>query len=383
MLQGFLGRWWAASPPAAKIALLILAIPALVLNIWVLAAITQYFHSLLVVLIASSLLAFLLNYPVTFMTRHGAKRERAAIFVFLLTITILVALGVTLFPLVQQQARQLLTHLPEWLTSGQRQIATLNEQLKRSGLPFNLDALVGQISGQLEGQIKGAAGEAVSVAAVTVGSLLDGLLTLVLSFYLLQHGEQIWRSIMDWLPNEVGQPFSQTLRLSFQNFFLGQLIMATCLGLTLTLVFLILRVPFGLLFGLFIGVMALIPFGGTVSIILVTLLVLLRDIGLGLKVLLACVLVQQIMENLIAPRILGRVTGLNPFWVFISILVGARIAGLLGVIIAVPIAVVIKSALVTIRANRFVSESPGVPATELTALPPLPSVESGPRSPNS
>lgn len=377
MLQGFLGRWWAATPPAAKIALLILAIPALVLNIWVLAAIAQYFHSLLVVLIASSLLAFLLNYPVTFMTHHGAKRERAAIFVFLLTLTILVALGVTLFPLVQQQARQLLTHLPDWLTSGQRQISTLNEQLKGFGLPFSLDALGGQISGQLEGQIKGAAGEAVNVAAVTVGSLLDALLTLVLSFYLLQHGEQIWHSLIDWLPASVGQPFSQTLRLSFQNFFLGQLILATCLGTTLTIVFLILQVPFGLLFGLFIGMMALIPFGGTVSIVLVTLLVLLRDIGLGLKVLLACVLVQQIMENLVGPRILGRVTGLNPFWVFISILAGARIAGLLGVIIAVPIAVVIKSALVTVRAHRLAAEWPETDSPQLLTLPPLPPTHAG------
>ncbi len=376
MLQGFLGRWWTATPPAAKIVLLILAIPAIGLNIWVLAAIAQYFHALLVVLIASSLLAFLLNYPVLWMTHHGAKRERAAIFVFLLTITILVALGVTLFPLVQHQASQLLTHLPEWLTSGQQQISSLNEQLKRSGFPFNLDAVRGQMNGQLEGQIKGAAGEAVNVAALTVGSVLDALLTVVLSFYLLQHGEQIWRSLIDWLPTSIGQPFSQTLRLSFQNFFLGQLIMATSLGVTLTIVFLILRVPFGLLFGLFIGVMALIPFGGTVSIILVTLLVLLRDIGLGLKVLLACLLVQQIMENLIAPRILGRVTGLNPFWVFISILVGARIAGLLGVIIAVPIAAVIKSALVTIRVNRFAPESPAVSSSQLVPLPPPPPVES-------
>ncbi len=128
--------------------------------------------------------------------------------------------------------------------------------------------------------------------------------------------------------------------------------MASSLGVTLTIVFLLLGVPFGLLFGLMIGTMALIPFGGTVGIVLVTLLVVLRDFALGLKVLLACVLVQQIFENLIAPRILGRVTGLNPFWVLLSILAGARVGGLLGVIIAVPIAVIIKSALVALRISR-------------------------------
>jgi predicted PurR-regulated permease PerM len=52
------------------------------------------------------------------------------------------------------------------------------------------------------------------------------------------------------------------------------------------------------------------------------------------------------------PGVLGSVTGLNPFWVFIAILAGARVGGLLGVIVAVPAAVVIKEALVGLRYAR-------------------------------
>jgi hypothetical protein len=54
--------------------------------------------------------------------------------------------------------------------------------------------------------------------------------------------------------------------------------------------------------------------------------------------------------------VLGKVTGLNPFWVFISILTGARVGGLLGVIVAVPTAVVIKEALVAVRSARKVND---------------------------
>ena len=61
---------------------------------------------------------------------------------------------------------------------------------------------------------------------------------------------------------------------------------------------------------------------------------------------------QQIVENLVAPRVLGSVTGLNPFWVFIAILAGARVGGLLGVVVAVPTAVVIKEALAAVRSTR-------------------------------
>jgi predicted PurR-regulated permease PerM len=71
------------------------------------------------------------------------------------------------------------------------------------------------------------------------------------------------------------------------------------------------------------------------------------------------VIVQQILENLVAPRILGSVTGLNPVWIFISILIGAKVGGLLGVVIAVPTAVVVKTALETVR-SRIVVAAPEV-----------------------
>jgi predicted PurR-regulated permease PerM len=101
--------------------------------------------------------------------------------------------------------------------------------------------------------------------------------------------------------------------------------------------------------------MALVPYGGTVGIALTTLLVALQDVWLGLRVLIAALIVQQILDNLVSPRILGSVTGLNPVWVLISVLVGAQVGGLLGVVVAVPIAVVIKVALETVRSGGLFS----------------------------
>ncbi|MFM7448971.1 MAG: AI-2E family transporter [Leptolyngbyaceae cyanobacterium] len=57
------------------------------------------------------------------------------------------------------------------------------------------------------------------------------------------------------------------------------------------------------------------------------------------------------MENLVGPKVLGKVTGLNPVWVLIAILSGARLGGLLGVVVAVPIAVIIKRGLQSIRSG--------------------------------
>ncbi|BAY90870.1 MULTISPECIES: AI-2E family transporter [unclassified Tolypothrix] len=349
--------WWETLTPLARTGAIALFIPLLVLNGWAISAIFNYFHSLIVILVGASVLAFLLNYPVSWMEHHGARREPIAILVFLLALSILLALGVTLFPLALTQAQQLVARLPELIDSGRSQLMMLNEKAEVFGLPINLDALVVQINDRVKGQLQAIAGQVLNLAVVTFTSLLDFVLTMILTFYLLQHGGELWESLVEWLPTKVREPFSQTVRLSFQNFFITQLILSTCMASALIPTFLWLKVPFGLLFGLTIGIMALVPFGGSVGIALTTLLVSLQDFWMGARVLIAAVIVQQILENLIAPRILGSFTGLNPALVVISVLTGARIGGLLGVIVAVPTAVVIKTALSVIRPTSLSSDT--------------------------
>lgn len=380
-------NWWQTLTPITRLLAIVLLVPLLALNGWAVSSIFDYFHSLIVILVGASVLAFLLNYPVIWMERQGARREQISILVFLLALSILLALGVTLFPLALTQAQQLVARIPELIDSGRSQLMLLNEKAEVVGLPLNLDALVVQINDRVKGQLQAIAGQVLNLAVITFTSILDFLLTMVLSFYLLQHGEELWQSLVDWLPAKFREPFSQTVRLSFQNFFITQLIVSTCMASALISTFLWLKVPFGLLFGLTIGIMALVPYGGSVGILLTTSLVALQDFSMGVRVLVAAVIVQQILENLIAPRILGSFTGLNPVWSLISVLTGARIAGLLGVILAVPTAVVIKTILSSIRrgdgldvdesvtvevATPEISTKPDKPI-EVQSSPPLPS----------
>lgn len=356
--------WWESLTPLSRFLAITLAAPLTVLNVWALATIFSYFQSLLVVLLVAALLSFLLNYPVNWLEQNGIRRGQAAILVFLASLLFVSVLGVTLLPLAIAQAQQLVARLPEWFDSGQRQLMMLNERIDTVGLPINLDGVIAQVNDRLKAQLQTLAGRALNLslnlAVFTVAKLLDVVLIAISTLYLLQHGRDVWKSLVEWLPKQVQQPFSKTLRSSFQNYFLGQIISATCMATGLTSIFLLMKVPFGLLFGLTIGLMALIPFGGTAGIVLITSLVALRDIGLALQVLAAALVVQQIVENGIAPRVLGSVTGLNPFWVFVALLAGARVGGLLGVIVAVPTAVVVKEALIAVRSTRKSDDSDSV-----------------------
>ncbi|NET38174.1 MAG: AI-2E family transporter, partial [Cyanothece sp. SIO1E1] len=155
--------------------------------------------------------------------------------------------------------------------------------------------------------------------------------------------------LIGWLPPRWQGQIQQSLRQNFQNYFVGQAILAVLLSILLTTAFLILQVPLGLLFGFGIGVMSLIPFGGVVSITLVSILIILKDFGLGMEVLAVAIVLGQINDNIIAPRLLGGITGLNPVWLILSLLVGAKFGGILGLLLAVPLSSFIKSTVDSLR----------------------------------
>jgi predicted PurR-regulated permease PerM len=111
--------------------------------------------------------------------------------------------------------------------------------------------------------------------------------------------------------------------------------------------------------------MTLFPFGLSLSIAVVSLLMALKSFWLGLKVLAVAILLQQIIENGIAPRLLGGFTGLNPVWILLALLIGAKVGGLVGVLIAVPVAGFLKSASIVLRES---SDDDLTPETEKTVL---------------
>jgi len=124
------------------------------------------------------------------------------------------------------------------------------------------------------------------------------------------------------------------------------------MGLSMTVAFLILRVPFGLLFGLGVGVMTIIPFGAPFSICIVSLLITLNNFWLGVTVLAVAAVIQQIIESGVAPRLLGGFIGLNPVWILVALLVGVKVAGIAGLLVAVPMAGFIKNTVDVLESSR-------------------------------
>jgi predicted PurR-regulated permease PerM len=326
-----------------------LAFPLIVLNGWLILTVFSYFQSLITVFIAANLFAFILNYGVKFLTYHRVKRNRAVLCVILLTLLTIGVLAVTLGPFVFNQLNDLANKLPSWVESGSIQLQALNDWAVARKLPLNLSGISDQLTEKLTDLLKQLTENILGVAVGTVGSIFDLIFTIILTFYLLLNGEQLWNGLCEWLPPIISREIRPSLRQNFHNYVVGQASLALIIGVSMTLAFIGLQVPFGSLFGLLVGFMGLFPFGVTLSITILSFLTALKSFWLGAKVLIAAVVIQQFIENGVAPRLLAGFTGLNPIWVLISLLVGAKIGGLLGLIVAVPMAGFIKDTAKILR----------------------------------
>jgi len=325
--------------------------PIIAINVWLLSQIFRYFEHLVTIVTIAALLAFLLDYGVRAFERGQFSRLQAVGLVLLVSLTWLVILGVTLVPLVVEQTTQLLQGIPDWLESSRHNLEWLENFDRRHPLPVDLTRFSAQINTRIETQIETLLAQAPGFAIVTLSRILDTILIVVLAFYMLLYGDRLWQGLMHLLPSPIGIAFTEALRTNFQKFFISQFLLGLFMVVTLTPIFLFLRVGFGLLFALLIGIAELIPFvGATLGIGLVTLLVTLQSFWLAVRVVIAAVIMQQIKDNLIAPRLMGNFIGLNPIWIFIALLAGAQIAGFLGVILAVPIAGTIKGTIEALRA---------------------------------
>lgn len=341
--------------------------PLLALNLWILSQVFRYFQHLITVLVVAAILAFLLDYPVRILVKFYRSRSQSVIVILLLTLTLLIILGITLVPIVINQASELLNNIPSWLEATNANLDRLHAWTKERDLPIDFKAFTNRLNANIEAQVQVLGTQVVGFALGTLSGLLDTVLVVVLAFYMLVYGGSLWQGLVSILPPQIGIPFSEALRLNFQNFFISQLLLGLFMFGTLTPIFLILKVQFALLFALLIGIAELIPFiGATLGIALVTILVMFSSFWLGIRVAIAAVIMQQIKDNLLAPRLMGEFIGLNPILIFVALLLGAKIAGILGVIVAVPIAGTIKG---TIDAMR-VLHHPQVIVTETVSAKP-------------
>lgn len=199
------------------------------------------------------------------------------------------------------------------------------------------------------------------VASSVVGTITSLVLGIVFAIYILLKKEDLTRQsrkvLKAYLPEKKEKRIREIANLSnktFGNFISGQCLEALIIGVLCFIGMFILQIPYASTISVLVGFTALIPvFGAFIGTVIGAFLILMVDPTKAIIFIIFILILQQLEGNLIYPKVVGKSVGLPGIWVMVAVTVGASIAGVLGMLLSVPICSVLYSILKTDVNNRI------------------------------
>jgi len=326
-----------------------LVLPLVGLNAFVLKRLLVQFAPFPGLFLTAALIAFLLDLPCRWLMTRGIRRSLSIAAVVLVSIGLLVFAAVELVPLLIEQLSQLISAAPSLLAAAEQLINRGQVWAMDRGLPADFADLSSDLVTQLSRVVTQLSQRLLAILGATVGTTINSVIVLVLAVFLLLGGDAITQGLARWLPERWRGLVITTLERTFRGYFAGQVLLALILSAGQLVVFSVLNIPYGVLFAVLIGFTTLIPYASAVTIVLVSAILGIQDPRTGLELLAAAILVGQVVDQVIQPRLMGSIVGLQPAWLLISLPIGARVGAifgfgeLLGLLLAVPVASCVKS----------------------------------------
>jgi len=315
-------------------------------------------RGVLIVLLISIILAQAISPIVVQIRRVGAKRAHAVLAVYAVMLLALAGAGYLLEQAVIEEAATLSSSLSDIQTrlhgfvdaipSGTvRQAADSAITSPESALPATPDP----------GKVLG------SVLSV-VGLVFSGFTVLVVTFYWTAERLIIRRTILRFLSpeqRERGLEIWDDVERKLGSWLRGQIILMCSIGLAFGVGLTLLGVKFALVLAIMAALAEIIPLvGAYVGTAPAVIVALTQSLTLALWVALFGVIVQLVEANVLAPRVMGRVTGISPLSVILGLLTGAELMGVPGALLAVPVAAGLQVLLVDL--GLFNEKTPAVAA---------------------
>jgi|GEM_PF-22237 len=310
------------------------------------------FSDILLPFVAGLVLAYFLNPIVELCEKIGISRPWATAIIVLVAVFVLVAALVLLVPVVVQQLVSAVKNLPDYFNSLQRIFAKIDTNRLRhytgidiSNLQNDLNSVLGQATNILKTILPSLWNSSKTI--VNTATLV--VVTPVVAFYMLLDWERLIHTLDSWIPRNrlsVVRGIVKQMDHAVAGFIRGQGTVCLVLACYYAILLTICGINFSLLIGLFIGVVAFIPYVGS-------------TMGLILSVGMACVqywpdhwpwiaavvgvfLVGQFLEGyVLQPKLVGHSVGLHPVWLMFALFAFGSLFGFTGMLIAVPAAAAI------------------------------------------
>ena len=321
-------------------------------------------RSVLGLIFIAIFLAIALGPAVDFFARRHAPRSLAILGVFLTLFLAVFLIGLLVVPPVVEQVEQLAEDAPGYVTDLRE-----NETIRRYDDEYDISGTVLEQAETLPSRLGDAAS---ALQAVTIGvfaTLIQLITVLTITFFLLKDG----RRIVSWLLEQMGpdsrvrfRTVAEDVYRSVGGYVAGALIIATICGLVSYVTLTSLGVPFAVPLSVMSAFLALIPLvGATLAGVIIGIVTAFDDFPTDTIIWVVVILVyQQIESNVLQPYVYRRTVDLHPLVIISAILIGASLLGVLGALVAIPIAAAVQILLRDYWAYRRVPTAVDAPVGE-------------------
>ncbi len=319
-------------------------------------------RAVLLPFVAGLAVAYLLDPLADKLEEWKFPRGAAAAVILVLFFIGILGFIIALMPLVQAQVAGFVNALPGYVASLKPVIENLLETAETKfqiGQGQNADSLIA--AGVEEGlaRLGTMLGSFISGGLAVFNLLTLLLITPVVAFFLLRDWDLLVAKLKSWVPQQQKAVVVEQLHnidRALSGFVRGQTLVAAIMGTLYAIGWTALGLQYGLILGLVAGVMAYIPFVGTLFAALIAILVAFGQHGpdfVQIGLVASVFVVVQILESaVLTPRLIGSRVGLHPVWVLFAIFAGGEVMGFVGVLIAVPAAAAI-AVLVRFSIDRY------------------------------
>ena len=289
--------------------------------------------------------------------KHKISRLSAVSLVYLILLLSLVLFFSLMVPPVIEQGRQLSSNFPQYANKILDSFDFFKNFLLEHNLISEREGLFEKLISYLEeGYLEKGA---ISLFTFTL-NIFNGLIfagtVIIISFFLVLEKKPIKKFIKFFIPEKyhfLTTNLLENLKIKIGRWILGQLFLSFLIGLIILIGLSILKVPYALLLALLAGVLDIIPYlGPVVATIPAIFIGFLISPWVGLTVFLLYAAV-QIIENLaVRPALFSKTIGINPVVVIISFIIGAKLAGIIGILLAIPIVIALTE-LIKLKKIHF------------------------------
>jgi predicted PurR-regulated permease PerM len=248
-----------------------------------------------------------------------------------------------LLPRLGNQITEFAEQSPTYLTSAKERAEKMNEFYQAYNLPEPVRKKASEWLSNVIGTVGGVATNGIRDFLLGLITLLPWLILIpILGFFLLKDADSFRRSALQMLPSGRwrwrGDEFFQDVNRTLAAYIRAQLIACLFIGTICTIAFLIIGVPYALLFGLMAALLEFIPLVGPLTVAaIVTPITGFYSIKQAMAVLIFLAVLRITHDYVIYPRIIGQGIHLHPLAVILAILSGAELAGITGIFLAIPV----------------------------------------------